>query len=126
MTMTRLVWDGWLLLMTQRHLLIKTALLVTKHLLWAQRRLLNWKKKIGDFLVKQLPSAKISGGQIFSKNLLTPESRADYFKERRNRFKSFTVEVEREKMERLEQKLSDQKTTKAKWLNQKIDEEIGE
>ncbi len=57
---------------------------------------------------------------------MSPESRADYFKERRNRFKSFTVEVEREKMERLEQKLSDQKTTKAKWLNQKIDEEIGE
>ena len=57
---------------------------------------------------------------------MPPESRADYFKERRHKFKSFTVEVEREKMERLEKKLSDKKTTKAKWLNQKIDEEIGE
>lgn len=56
---------------------------------------------------------------------MPPESRADYFKERRAKFKSFTVEVEREKMERLEKKLSDKKTTKAKWLNQKIDEEIG-
>lgn len=56
---------------------------------------------------------------------MPPESRADYFKERRTKFKSFTVEVEREKMERLEKKLSDQKTTKATWLNQKIDEEIG-
>lgn len=57
---------------------------------------------------------------------MPPESRADYFKERRAKFKSFTVEVEREKMERLEKRLSDKKTTKAKWLNQKIDEEIGE
>lgn len=56
---------------------------------------------------------------------MPPESRADYFKERRAKFKSFTVEVEREKMERLEKRLSDKKTTKAKWLNQKIDEEIG-
>lgn len=57
---------------------------------------------------------------------MPPDSRADYFKERRNKFKSFTVEVEREKMERLEKKLSDKKTTKVKWLNQQIDEEIGE
>lgn len=56
---------------------------------------------------------------------MPPESRAEYFKERRAKFKSFTVEVEREKMERLEKRLSEKETTKAKWLNQKIDEEIG-
>lgn len=56
---------------------------------------------------------------------LPPESRAEYFKERREKFKSFTVEVEREKMERLEKKLSEQSKTKASWLNEKIDEEIG-
>lgn len=57
---------------------------------------------------------------------MPPESRAEYFKERRTKFKSFTVEVEREKMERLEKKLVDKNTTKAKWLNQKIDEELSE
>ncbi len=54
------------------------------------------------------------------------ESRAEYFKQRRTKFKSFTVEVEREKMERLEKKLSDKQVTKASWLNEKIDEELGE
>ncbi len=57
---------------------------------------------------------------------MPPESRAEYFKERREKFKSFTVEVEREKMERLEKRLSEQSKTKASWLNEKIDEEIGE
>lgn len=56
---------------------------------------------------------------------MAPESRAEYFKKRRSKFKSFTVEVEREKMERLEEKLSTEQTTKAEWLNRKIDEELG-
>ena len=57
---------------------------------------------------------------------MPPESRAEYFKERREKFKSFTVEVEREKMERLEKRLSEQSKTNASRLNEKIDEEIGE
>ena len=57
---------------------------------------------------------------------MAPESRAEYFKKRRSKFKSFTVEVERRKMERLEEKLSEEKATKAEWLNKKIDEELGE
>ena len=57
---------------------------------------------------------------------MPPESRAEYFKERREKFKSFTVEVERKKMERFEKRLSDKKTTKAEWLNKKIDEELGQ
>lgn len=56
---------------------------------------------------------------------MSPESRAEYFKERRNKFKSFTVEVERGKMERFEEKLRSQQTSKAEWLNKKIDEELG-
>lgn len=56
---------------------------------------------------------------------MPPESRAEYFKERRNKFKSFTVEVDREKMERFEKKLSEQQKSKAEWLNGKIDEELG-
>lgn len=57
---------------------------------------------------------------------MSTESRAKYFKERREKYKSFTVEVEREKMERFEKKLNETNTTKAEWLNGKIDEEIGE
>mgnify|MGYP001625362556 CR=1 FL=1 len=56
---------------------------------------------------------------------MTPESRAKYFKERREKYKSFTVEVERSKMERFEKKLNENNTTKAEWLNDKIDEELG-
>ena len=57
---------------------------------------------------------------------MAQESRAEYFKERRSKYKSFTVEVERGKMERFEAALSEQNITKAEWLNKKINEEIGE
>lgn len=56
---------------------------------------------------------------------MAPESRAEYFRERRTKFKSFSVAIEREKMEQLEKKLSDKQITKASWLNEKIDEELG-
>lgn len=56
------------------------------------------------------------------------KSRADYFKERRKEkdTKAFYVEVERSKMEKLESKLSQNNRTKKEWLNEKIDEELGE
>lgn len=57
---------------------------------------------------------------------MATESRAEYFRERRTRYKSFSVGIEREKMERLEKRLSEKQITKASWLNQKIDEELGE
>nr|DAT76095.1 MAG TPA: hypothetical protein [Caudoviricetes sp.] len=57
---------------------------------------------------------------------MAPESRAEYFKERRIKFKSFTVEIERQKMEQFEQKLKELQISKAEWLNRKIDEELGE
>lgn len=56
---------------------------------------------------------------------MSPKSRAEYFKERRKATKAFYVEVESEKMEKLESKLLDYGKTKKEWLNQKIDEEIG-
>jgi len=59
-------------------------------------------------------------------NIVPPESRAEYFRERRTKFKSFSVEIEREKMERLEKQLGEKHLTKASWLNEKIDEELGE
>ena len=43
---------------------------------------------------------------------MPPESRAEYFKDRRAKFKSFTVEVEREKMEAFERKLQERQESK--------------
>ncbi|MFG6393658.1 MAG: hypothetical protein K1W24_05670 [Lachnospiraceae bacterium] len=45
-------------------------------------------------------------------------------KERRKTTKNFSVEVEREKFEKLENKLSKKNITKKEWLNQKIDDEL--
>ena len=53
---------------------------------------------------------------------MAPESRAEYFKERRGKYKSFTVEVERAKMERLESYLESVGKTKTEWLNETINE----
>lgn len=54
------------------------------------------------------------------------KSRADYFKERRMKSdtKAFYVEVDRKKLENLEQKLSENNLTKKEWLNEKIDDEL--
>lgn len=55
---------------------------------------------------------------------MAQESRAEYFRNRRERFKIFSVEVEREKMGKFEASLRRQKRSKAEWLNEKIDEEL--
>ena len=54
------------------------------------------------------------------------KSRADYMKERRKEIGQFSVSVAREKLDKLNAKLKDQGKTKTGWLNEKIDEEIGE
>ena len=54
------------------------------------------------------------------------ESRAQYFRDRRKKTKAFAVEVDKEKMERFEEKLKEKNISKVKWLNEKIDEELGE
>jgi len=53
------------------------------------------------------------------------ESRADYMKERRKTTRNFSVELDREKFDELEKKLSEKGITKKKWFNEKVDEEIG-
>nr|DAH23170.1 MAG TPA: antitoxin [Caudoviricetes sp.] len=55
---------------------------------------------------------------------ISSESRADYMKERRKKTRNFSVELDREKFEKLEKKLSEKGVTKKKWLNDKVDEEI--
>ncbi len=56
--------------------------------------------------------------------IISENSRADYFKERRKKFKAFHVEVEKEKMEAFERKLDMKKRTKKDWLDEKISEEL--
>lgn len=58
--------------------------------------------------------------------VISEKSRADYFKERREKFKAFHVEVERERMEAFEQKLSEKKQSKKEWLDEKISDELKE
>lgn len=52
------------------------------------------------------------------------KSRADYFKERRKKLKTFSVDIDKELAEKLENKLEELKKTKTRWLIEKIEEEI--
>ena len=52
-------------------------------------------------------------------------SRAEYMKARRKEQKTFSVALDKEKAQRLEAYLEQQKKTKSSWLNEKIDEELG-
>ena len=56
---------------------------------------------------------------------MAQESRAEYMKDRRAYFKAFHVEVEKERLKRLEDRLDQQGKTKKQWLDEKIDEELG-
>lgn len=57
--------------------------------------------------------------------LLADKSRAEYFRERRKTMKQFNVMLKKEKVEALERKLKEQNKTKASWLEEKVDEELG-
>ena len=56
---------------------------------------------------------------------MAPESRAEYFRERRKTMKQFNVMLNREKIEALEAKIKAQGKTKVQWLEEKVDEELG-
>lgn len=47
-------------------------------------------------------------------------------KSRRENLRTFSAEVDKEKMEALEKKLSQKNQSKKEWLDSKIDEEISE
>ena len=55
---------------------------------------------------------------------IIPKSRADYMKSRREGKKNFSVLINKQKVERLEQKLKSENKTKSAWLEEKIDEEL--
>lgn len=56
--------------------------------------------------------------------MVANNSRADYFKKRRETIGQFNVSVPKDKLKSLEEKLSEKGKTKTEWLNEKIDEEI--
>lgn len=56
---------------------------------------------------------------------MSPESRAEYMKERRKTIGQFSVSISREKLDALTEKLKQRGKTKTQWLNEKIDEELG-
>lgn len=58
--------------------------------------------------------------------MVAKKNTSEYFKERRKTIGQFSVSVQREKLEKLDAKLKEKGITKTAWLNDKIDEEIGE
>ena len=54
------------------------------------------------------------------------KSRAEYMKSRRTTRKTFSVVLDRSKLERFEKHLNERGQSKVSWLNRKIDEELGE
>lgn len=57
---------------------------------------------------------------------IPPKSRADYFRERRKKTSAFYAEVDTEKLEKLDEKLTAQNKSKKQWLDEKIDQELKE
>lgn len=106
-------------------MIIPPLILNSKAILTNPPLTFEWRVNFFGKPLDLLPATKYNVARNKEVSKVSPESRAEYFKERRAKFKSFTVEVEREKMEKFEKKLSEIQTTKAEWLNRKIDEELG-
>ena len=58
--------------------------------------------------------------------MVAKKNTSEYFKERRKTIGQFSVSVSREKLDKWDKKLKEKGITKTAWLNDKIDEEIGE
>lgn len=58
--------------------------------------------------------------------MVAKRNTSEYFKERRKTIGQFNIAVPREKLNALDEKLKEKGKTKTQWLNEKIDEEIGE
>ena len=56
---------------------------------------------------------------------MSPESRAEYYRKRRETIGQFSVPLSREKLDALTKRLNEKNKTKTQWLNEKVDEELG-
>ncbi len=57
---------------------------------------------------------------------MAPESRAEYFRKRRETIGQLNVAVSKERLNALEEKLKRKGKTKTQWVNEKIDEELSQ
>ena len=55
---------------------------------------------------------------------MSPESRAEYFRKRRESIGQLNVSVPKEKLEKLERQLETEGITKTQWINDIIDEKL--
>lgn len=58
--------------------------------------------------------------------MVAKRNTSEYFKERRKTIGQFSVSVNRDKLNALDKKLKERGQTKTAWLNERIDEELGE
>lgn len=56
---------------------------------------------------------------------MAPDSRAEYYRKRRETIGQFSVPLSREKLNALTEKLKQQHKTKTQWLVERVDEELG-
>ena len=54
------------------------------------------------------------------------KSRAEYYRKRRETIGQFSDPLSREKLKALTEKLKEKNKTKTQWLNEKVDEELGQ
>lgn len=57
---------------------------------------------------------------------MSPKSRAEYYRKRRETIGQFSVPLSREKLNALTKKLNGENKTKTQWLNEKVDEELSQ
>ncbi len=57
---------------------------------------------------------------------MSPPNSAEYYRKRRETIGQFSVPLSREKLNALTEKLKEQNKTKTQWLNEKVDEELGQ
>ena len=57
---------------------------------------------------------------------MAPSNSPEYYRKRRETIGQFSVSVPRDKLNALTEKLNSENKTKTQWLNDKIDEELGQ
>ena len=57
---------------------------------------------------------------------MAPSNSHEYYRKRRETIGQFSVSVPRDKLNALTEKLNSENKTKTQWLNEKIDEELGQ
>ncbi|MEQ2655916.1 hypothetical protein AAAT68_03505 [Lawsonibacter asaccharolyticus] len=57
---------------------------------------------------------------------MAPSNSPEYYRKRRETIGQFSVSVPRDKLNALTEKLNSENKTKTQWLNEKIDEELGQ